>query len=244
MTAQIAETQRPAHIQIKSRSLAMVQLLSGSLVPWRTSIVEPHCSKFFYPTRLTGRAARPSIQRYAMPSELRSPRLAHSHEVLREAICKIEGPHQGCDLKREGCGRRPLRCTSICPTAVWHRLPVRSDEVMLNKPNGGITCGFHALDLHPVVGPTAPGSGTIPRADRRKAHKRCPRTGRCERGYGRIGQRLYQLITDEARCRPKARNQIPTAQAPGCCCATSCGATNLFLDTKRTFPGRPEDVCC
>jgi hypothetical protein len=28
---------------------------------------------------------------------------------------------------------------------------------MLNKPNGGITCGFHARDLHLVVGPTAPG---------------------------------------------------------------------------------------
>jgi thioredoxin family protein len=65
---------------------------------------------------------------------------------------------------------------------------------MLNKPNGGITCGFHARDLHLVVGLTAPGMRVRFRADRRKAAKRCPRTGRCEQGYGRIGQRLYQLI--------------------------------------------------
>jgi hypothetical protein len=31
-------------------------------------------------------------------------------------------------------------------------MPVRSDEVMLNKPNGGITYRFHERDLYLVVG--------------------------------------------------------------------------------------------
>ena len=73
---------------------------------------------------------------------------------------------------------------------------LKKENVVLNKPGGGIVYRFHARDLHLVMGPAAPGTsvGFRVRIDGQPpgaAHG----TDVDEQGNGTVSeQRLYQLI--------------------------------------------------
>ena len=128
MTATPArETNSCRRIQIKSRSLAMVQVSCGSLVPRRTRIVEPHCTKFFRLGSVNEAAARTA-----------------QHQVQEDAPGMVFWHPRGYAIDRvlEAPGRlyRGPRVSRQCATGVDARL---SNGASVNgRPRA---CGYRCL---------------------------------------------------------------------------------------------------